>query len=176
MATSPRPTPSGLETIFGRHSTVHCEPEEFSDTGKENASFGALTFPVHLLVLMLVINAGSSPVKVGLKQSAVTPGLLRYFKDVKTKMIIKTRIVNTTEDRLFLRIFNNQLLGLCHCTQTGEKQMSLKEMRRTFDDGHVVVAKVFVLDPTKDAVLSYINTKAFGDVQLYDHEEHDHSG
>ena len=54
---------SGLETSFGRYSTVHCAPEEFSDSGKQKASFGARTFPVHQLVLMRVVNPGSSPVK-----------------------------------------------------------------------------------------------------------------
>ena len=79
---------------------------------------------------MCVVNAGSSPVEVSVKQSAVTPGLLLYFKNVKMKMILKTRIVNTAKDGLFVRIFNSQLHGLGHYTQVGEKKMSLKEIQR----------------------------------------------
>ena len=78
---------SGLETSVGRHSTVHCAPEEFSDAGKQKASFVARTFPVRRLVRMCVINAMSSSFEVSVKQSAVSPGLLRFIKGVKTKMI-----------------------------------------------------------------------------------------
>ena len=58
-----------------------------------------------------------------------------------------------------LYIFNSQLRGLYHCTQIGEKPMSLNGMWRTFDVGHVVVAKVIWLIPAKDIALFYINTK-----------------
>ena len=58
---------------------------------------------------MHIIDTLLFTIEASVKQRAVTLGLLRYIKDVKTKTIFKTRIGNTTKDRLLLGIFNSQL-------------------------------------------------------------------
>ena len=90
------------------------------------------------------------------------------------KMAIKTRIINTTKDRLLLCIINSHLRGLCHYTQTGEKQMLLKGILLTFDVWQVVLAMVISLIQAKQLILFRVKPDENGEVQVYGHEEHDH--
>ena len=54
--------------------------------------------------------------------------------------------------------------------------MPLNEMKRTFEVGQVVFAKVIGLIQAKKWILFNVGTKVFGEVLVNDHEEHDHSG
>ncbi|EMS12262.1 programmed cell death protein, putative [Entamoeba histolytica HM-3:IMSS] len=159
----------GVDVMVSRDVTIHVAPGELLDNTSYHGKDFSRIFCIQRLVKVSIID--KEGLEGTLKQSVIYPGIIKYFKDIKENIVTKCVIVNITSEGLFLRFFNSNIRGLCHCSKIEDKKLTKKEMEKRFKIKDVIMAKVVHIDKKKHRVNFSIKPEDVGEVEMKDEEE-----